>query len=272
MNVIIFTNIKGIFFQRTLGAYQIAHHLRNHNYTVQVIDFTDYFTTEELCKAADKFIDSSTLAVGVSTTFYKGEDSNEFMPADIKRTLDFNEFPENVLETLSYIKSNHTNIKFVAGGARTELLQNNPMIDKVIQGYAEDEMLKYIDFLSGKFKIRTNFNIENLNHKFLAQDVIMPNETLPIEISRGCIFKCTFCAFPLNGKSKMDYLRSPEEIKEELISNYENFGTTNYFLGDDTFNDSTFKLEQLHKIFTSLPFKIKDRKSTRLNSSHQHLL
>lgn len=270
MNVIIFTNIKGIFFQRTLGAYQLAHSLRSNGYTTQVIDFTDYFSTEELISAVEKFIDSDTLAVGVSTTFYKGEDVNEFMPADISRTLDFEEFPENVLKTLEHIRAMHPGIKFVAGGGRTELLQDNPLMDKIIQGYAEDEMLKYVDSISNCSRKRKLFDIEHLDHKFTKNDIILPNETLPIEISRGCIFKCTFCAFPLNGKAKMDYLRDTSMIRDELISNYEQFGTTNYFLGDDTFNDSTHKLEQLHKMISTLPFKIKFTTYLRLDLLHAH--
>ena len=270
MDIIIFTNINGLFFQRTLGAYQVAHFLRVNGYTVQVIDFTDHFTTDELKAVTSKFVTDKTIAIGISTTFYKDEDVNEFMPSDIKKTLDFDTFPDNVLDTLSSIREQFPNIKFVAGGGRTELLQNNPLMDKIIQGYAEDEMLSYVDNLSGKNpKIipifapgSTNapssrlFDIEKLNHKFIEQDIILPKETLPIEISRGCIFKCTFCAFPLNGKAKMDYLRDVELIKEEMISNYEKFGTTNYFIGDDTFNDSTYKLEQLHRMITTLPFKI----------------
>lgn len=270
MNVVIFTNIKGIFFQRTLGAYQIAHFLRANGYTVQVIDFTDYFSTEELISAADKFINADTHVVGISTTFYKGEDVNEFMPQDIKRTLDFEEFPKNVLDTLQHIKDKNPSVKIVAGGGRTELLQDNPLVDKVIQGYAEDEFLKYIDSVTGIDVKREPFSIENLNHKFTEYDVVLPNETLPIEISRGCIFKCTFCAFPLNGKAKMDYLRDVHQIRDEMISNYEQFGTTNYFFGDDTFNDSTYKLEHLHKMISDLPFKINFTTYLRLDLLHAH--
>ena len=103
-----------------------------------------------------------------------------------------------------------------------------------------------------------------LNHK------ILKGETLPIEVSRGCIFKCKFCAFPLNGKSKLDYLRDPILIKEELQYNYEKYGTTHYFLSDDTFNDSTTKVEQIHKVVTSLPFKIKFTTYLRLDLLHAH--
>jgi radical SAM superfamily enzyme YgiQ (UPF0313 family) len=114
------------------------------------------------------------------------------------------------------------------------------------------------------------FSIETLDHRFTEQDCIIKGETLPLEVSRGCIFKCSFCAFPLNGKSKFDYLRDPEQIKDELTHNFEKYGTTNYFLCDDTFNDSTMKIERLHKAITSLPFKIHFTTYLRLDLLNAH--
>ena len=86
---------------------------------------------------------------------------------------------------------------------------------------------------------------------------ILPNEGLPIELARGCIFKCKFCTYPLLGKQKGTYLRDPECIKDELIKMWESTGTTSYYFSDDTFNDDNDKIEALHRVFTSLPFKPK---------------
>ena len=101
-----------------------------------------------------------------------------------------------------------------------------------------------------------SFDITSLDHRFLKNDCILQDEVLPIEISRGCIFKCKFCAFPLNGKKKLDYIRDFDRIRDELIFNYKNYNTTNYFFNDDTLNDSVYKIENLHRIIKSLPFKI----------------
>ena len=60
---------------------------------------------------------------------------------------------------------------------------------------------------------------------------------LPLEVARGCIFKCNFCSFPLNGKGKGEAIRDFSYIRDELIENYELYGIEDYWLTDDTFND-----------------------------------
>lgn len=295
MDVVIFTCVSGIFFQRSIGAYQIANFLRQNGYTVQIIDFTDYFTSEELLTVSEKFITDQTLAVGISTTFYQesNDDKSKFLHNG-KNKFELNEFPENVLTTIANIKLKFPEIKIVAGGAKAESTRNIKYVDTIIHGYAEDKFLQYLNTLPNNknrvsknvvFEITTehqhpkvihteplvkNFSIEQLSHNFSNRDCVLPNETLPLEVSRGCIFKCLFCAFPLNGKSKLDYLRDPVLIKEELIHNYESYGTTNYFLSDDTFNDSTEKIERLHRVITDLPFKINFATYLRLDLLHAH--
>lgn len=295
MDVVIFTCLSGIFFQRSLGAYQLADFLRSNGYTVQVIDFTDHFDEEELLATTKKFVNASTLAIGISTTFYTTDNvKNKFIHNDPTK-FDFLDFPKNIFSVIENIKDEFPNVKVIVGGAKSESAKSVPIVDTVIHGYAEDKMLDYLNGLPNNKKknisksftlhshlldnkpnvikddpIDKTFSIENLNHRFIEQDCILPNETLPLEVSRGCIFKCSFCAFPLNGKSKLDYLRNPDHIKNELIYNYEHYGTTNYFLSDDTFNDSTQKVEQLHKVITSLPFKINFTTYLRLDLLYAH--
>jgi radical SAM superfamily enzyme YgiQ (UPF0313 family) len=48
------------------------------------------------------------------------------------------------------------------------------------------------------------------------------------------------------------------------------FGTTNYMFSDDTFNDSTYKLELLHEVFTTLPFRIQFVAYLRLDLLYAH--
>jgi hypothetical protein len=96
-------------------------------------------------------------------------------------------------------------------------------------------------------------------------------ETLNLEVGRGCRFKCAFCNFPLIGQKNVnDYLKYPTHIRDELLENYERWGTTKYFIVDDTFNDSTEKLEMMAKVMSDLPFKIKFWCYTRIDLLATH--
>jgi hypothetical protein len=279
-DVILLTCLSGKLWQRAIGAYQLANFLRQHNITVQVIDFTDAFTSDELIAAVEKFIGTNTKVLGISSTFYQQEVSE----SDLRDNKNYHRgtigfLPNNIVDTVSTIKNKYPSIKTVVGGGNSNNFINDPLFDTVVHGYAEQAFLEYFTKKNiypkeGSTYIvngdNIKFDIENLRHSWAKNDCILPNETLPIEISRGCIFKCKFCGYPLNGKKKFDYLRSPDMIVEELVSNYEQYGTTNYLFADDTFNDSTYKLEQLHKRITQLPFKINFTTYLRLDLLHSH--
>jgi len=283
-NLIILTNVDGMVWQRSMGGYQVANHCRSNNISCQVIDFTDMFSNKDLYQIVKKFIDNETLAIGISTSFYRKRNKINYIDTDVNQLLNNDPIEENILFLFNKIKYEYPKIKIIAGGANSYLVKDNIVFDAVFHGYSEQSVVDYlIGLKSSKKKIYDkikgvnniegssgHFDITGLKHHWSVQDCILPNETLPIEISRGCIFKCKFCSYPLNGKKKFDYLRDPEHIKEELIKNYETFGTTNYFFTDDTFNDSTFKLERLYKVFSTLSFKIKFVTYLRLDLIHAH--
>jgi radical SAM superfamily enzyme YgiQ (UPF0313 family) len=281
--LVLLTNVSSPIWQRAIGAYQVANHCRNNGISCQVIDFTDLFKVEELKEILCKLISNETLALGVSTTFYHNKNTKgKFISSE----RNFEQIlPTNLRELLESIKLQYPKLKIIGGGANSYHIEGDELFDVVFHGYSEQSVVLYLNSLKNKFpkKIYSkkqnqiivdgkndHFDVSILNHKFDKKDVILPEETLPIEISRGCIFKCNFCSYPLNGKKKFDYIRDPQLIKDELVYNYENFGTTNYFLADDTFNDSTMKLESLHKVITSLPFKIKFVTYLRLDLLNAH--
>lgn len=280
-DVIFLTGISGFEFQRSIGAYRIASHLRLHGYSVQVIDFIDYFDEEELFEILEKLTDKNTLALCVSTTFLKKITTDRMVASTYKQ---LRQMSESIKGVINRYKKKHPSVKILGGGANISWYKHEDIFDTIVTGYGEIAVLEYINSLKHRKKRiypkvnNTNiingdqhlFPVETMNHVWGENDCILPGETLPIEISRGCIFNCKFCSYPLNGKKKFDYLRDPELIKEEMIRNYEMFGTTNYMFSDDTFNDTTYKLEQLHKVFTDLPFDLNFVAYIRLDLLYAH--
>lgn len=271
-NIIILTNTRGSVWQRSIGAYQVAHHCRINGFSAQVIDFTDFFNQDELIKLLDNLYSDHLLCVGISTTFYSALDDNDpLLSSNAGSNLRSKiAFDGNIEGLFQYIKDTYPNVKLIAGGANSWQMIDNHLLDAVFHGYSEESVVKYLAGLRSKKKIiypkkgtreiingdLDFFNIEKLEHRWMPEDVVLEGETLPIEVGRGCIFKCKFCSYPLNGKKKNDYIRDYSLLREELEYNYEKFKTTNYFFTDDTFNDSTEKIKELHKVFTSLSFKI----------------
>jgi len=280
-DVILLTCLSDNIWQRAIGPYQLASHLRQNDISVQIIDFTDHFSTDELLYYINKFVGGNTKIIGVSSTFYQR--SSEHKKERNEKSWLLGEtgiLPNNIREVLISVKEKYPTIKLAVGGGNSCYFEGDQMFDIVVHGYAEEVFLKYLKGKKdlypkiGKTEIINGdiekFDIEHLKHSWAINDLILPNETLPIEISRGCIFKCKFCSYPLNGKKKFDYLRSAELVVEEIVENYEKYGTTNYLFADDTFNDSTYKLEQLHKKITALPFKINFTTYLRLDLLNAH--
>ena len=232
-----------------------------------------YYSIDELISLLKYVITSETQVIGISTTFFV-EYSQRYAMFPSKLY-----FGDKLLRELplliNQIKGQFPNIKLVIGGpaVRTKL-QDSSNVDLFVEGYADQILVDYVLNLKSnkslfftqyhqKKPLLTNASNENFDFRnsvidFHTDDNIFHNETLPLEISRGCIFKCKFCSYPLRGKSIKDnsFIKAENYIYDELISNYDKFGTTNYIFVDDTFNDNIEKLKLLHNTFKKLPFDI----------------
>jgi hypothetical protein len=242
--------------QRNLGPYRIASALEKEGYQSSVIDFTQYFTIQELIKSVSKVLTKNTLWVGFSSTFFWGGQNNKSL------------FPHITFDDLdillNYIRTN-SNAKIVYGGVRSFWASDN-RIDNYILGYADNAVIDYTNKIRKNILVPKEINskdypepsMNNIKTHWWRKDFnILPGEALPLEMARGCIFKCKFCGYSLIGKKKGTYIRDIEEVREDLIRTWEATGCTNYYITDDTFNDDDDKIKMIHKLFTSLPFKIK---------------
>ena len=243
---IIFTGMSDInSIARPAGAVRVRTWLSQNNYDIEIIDYLIHFSELELEILCKNFIKPETIFVGISLTFLVWEGA-------------FN----NVNILLKHIKENYPHVKTIFGGSESDL-SNLYMkyVDNIIWGYAEDAILHYLDFLTGKRSDNLNWipykesllidaeadyksDSSDLTIKWLKDDLLETNY-LPIEISRGCIFRCKFCQYPLLGKKKTDYIRYENNLAEEFRYNWEQWGITNYSFQDDTFNDNIVKLEKV---------------------------
>jgi radical SAM superfamily enzyme YgiQ (UPF0313 family) len=260
---------------RTLGAYRLASSLNDSGYSTFVFDFINEFNTNEIKEILDKHIDNETLWVGFSSSFFWSKTDSNVYHRDLKDKMYWTYYDE-IEKIIKHTKHNK-NVKILYGGSKTPYFMIDENVDYYVLGFADTSILDITDYLAKKKpsiehceqiiineQIRHKVDsfkypepkMDNLStHWWDKKFNILPNESLPMELARGCIFKCKFCNFPLLGKKKGTYLRSADEIKDELIKMYESNGTTTYSITDDTLNDDNDKIEKLHKVFTSLPFK-----------------
>ena len=263
--------------RRYIGPYKIAHWIRKHGYQAQIIDFADKLTKDMLLKLTQKFVNADTAILAVSTTFICSRIYDNGLGKKAR-------MPQHIVDTLREIKSQYPNIKIVVGGYMSDKIPSFNIFDATVMSYTtatEDIFLEYLNYLKkgtpapyGTFTMpnwiaggnkhrmmydrarNPTYNIETDDFKFTTQDCILSGEPLPLDVSRGCIFACKFCQYPHLGKKKLDYIRGMNYLEDEINYNYENFGTTGYYILDDTFNDTEIKVKAFYDMTQRLPFKI----------------
>jgi radical SAM superfamily enzyme YgiQ (UPF0313 family) len=148
----------------------------------------------------------------------------------------------------------------------------NEVVDFVLGGQSDESIIALADHVFYESDIKVSYKKGNCNVvlekeypvenyttsriRYDDRDLVFPGEILPIELARGCIFKCTFCSYSLIGKKVWEFNRAPDLVAEDLLDAYNKFGTTGFMFCDDTYNDSVDKVERLHKEFIKLPFDL----------------
>jgi radical SAM superfamily enzyme YgiQ (UPF0313 family) len=182
---------------------------------------------------------------------------------------------DDIFDLLDCIKQQAPNSKIMVGGARSYLAEDEPYnkkVDYVLSGQSDVSVLALADhvlygsdlkvaYKKGKCNVvlEKEYPVENYTTSRIIyedNDLIFDNEILPIELARGCIFKCSFCSYSLIGKKVWEFNRAPDLVAADLVDAYNKFGSTGFMFCDDTYNDSVDKVESLHKEFVKLPFEL----------------
>lgn len=276
---------------RNYGAYRLASHIREHGYSCLVINFASAIDGKIYNEILESTMGEETYMVGFSTTFMPmripGTPPSTEVPGRSRRDSDIIRFDTESMYSkrlvdefansrpepwLNRIIDINPKTKIVFGGSGIGFYTDFIKVDNFVYGLSETMIIDYLDSITGRSKKRLFNKILDYDYKaqsplwdfrtskttYTNYDFITSNETLSLEVARGCRFKCTYCSYPLIGQKNIDdYLKFKEVLKEELLENYNHWGTTQYYIMDDTFNDSTEKLLMFKEVVDSLPFRIK---------------
>jgi anaerobic magnesium-protoporphyrin IX monomethyl ester cyclase len=242
---------------RPLGPYRLRTALAKQGFRAEVIDYAWAINLAELLTVLDSFVSEETLIIGISNIWFttSKEKNNKLFNAWFTQ------------EFFEIVKARWPWIKIVIGGTKTALVQGAELLkdpaDWWLSGFSDislPELLKHLQGNNPDLQYRTdsqgckiidsnaNYRVDNMDD---LETVLEPSDRffnyqpVSLEVSRGCIFTCSFCTHPFLGKKSYEYIRTPENLAVELKRNYELFGTTRYIITDDTFNDSMEKLERV---------------------------
>jgi radical SAM superfamily enzyme YgiQ (UPF0313 family) len=283
-NVIFFSDTSSAAqFGRSYGTHKLATELRKQGHTVLCVNFCNTLTFEMYEKILDLAVGPETYFIGFSTTWFIFRDI-EMASNVAKHSMAREYYPDRhpwFLEGLSWnfiqdttpfaqaIKKRNPNTKIILGGPKINEYKDDPNIDYLFDGYAESMLLDFAASISKKGPRRI-FNrvidydkssesiFQSSYVEYTEDDIMMENEVVNIEFSRGCVFSCSFCNYPLIGKKNLaDHLKYKETLRTELMNNYTKWGITKYNIVDDTFNDTVYKLQLIKEVIDTLPFKPK---------------
>lgn len=280
-NVVLFsdTSRSGMWL-RGIGPYVLATYLRQQGYTVEVIDFISGLDWEDFCRVCDRFIGDDTKIIGISTTWIEPPMRyvNDLPNVGIKNINDFYHRETHRIyydsfswaltsntagRFLDYAKARAPRARLVIGGARAVEFMDIIPSDHVMLGYSENQFLELLKgrrifgrIINHDPKAESGpFEFSRAQTVYEDSDCMLEGEVLPIEVGRGCIFRCSYCAFPLNGKDKLSHTKPADQISEEMIRNWQRWRVRDYLISDDTFNDSIDKLRIMRDMVKTLPFQ-----------------
>jgi radical SAM superfamily enzyme YgiQ (UPF0313 family) len=249
---------------------------------VLVVDFANYINLERFKTITNLAIGKNTLFVGFCTTWFPYQlPTGEYSILEPSKPHNHpKESGDNSLPVIfgkyqtgpwfDHIRSINSKTKIILGGSKTYLYLTMQGVDNFFIGHAETMIIDYANSLSGKSSKRIFNKIIDYDKKaqdpkwdfrksridYTHESFILSSETLLLEVGRGCRFNCKFCSYPLIGQKNIkDYLKFEECLYNELIENYQRWGVWKYTIVDDTFNDSTEKLEMVKRVVDRLPFK-----------------
>lgn len=269
MSQIVFFGSSPPMTGRPLGMYRLAAHLRQQGFSAKCLWIWDNVTESIWYKIMQQHVNSGTLVVAVSATVMFRDQ------ADGQRNF-FGISDQEFRSRCQAIKTWSPNCKIVVGGAQVQYsdrawLKTFDCVDYFAMGQGESLLTYLMQSISQRQRprlpdITKPYVVNDHSHPYQdfnesitlwhPEDAVRYREPLPLELARGCIFRCSFCSYDLTGKKPEDFVRQKKLVEQEILSNYQQFGTDTYYVSDDLLNESDYKIDILYDIAQSLPFRL----------------
>jgi radical SAM superfamily enzyme YgiQ (UPF0313 family) len=142
-----------------------------------------------------------------------------------------------VQETIEIIRSVFPQTPIVLGGIYTRLCpehaKNNSGADHVADGPADKNLFSLVRRFTG-YSVTAACDPEHLDgYPYPALDLQTMLNYVPLLTSRGCPFRCAYCASCFLEPKRL--LRSPEAVIEEIGYWQKTYGLSDFVLYDDAF-------------------------------------
>lgn len=228
------------------GPLYVATIAKQMGITTKVLPFVNELSAAEIELFIRKNCSNDTI-IGISTTFIKREG-----------------FLDSILAFIEVAKS-VGDFRFVVGGAGI-VSQKDRFPENTIFLEGQNREQEIISLFKTLFPNSIEFEFDFTEFAIdysIISGVVPKGIPLHLEVSRGCLFDCSFCHYPLRRtKSKF---KSATQIKKEVETFFGLFGTTEVILLCNTFNDNEEKVKTVQEAFNQLPFKPRCFAYTRLD-------
>jgi len=153
--------------------------------------------------------------------------------------------------TVTKIKKRFPDAFYILGGIIPTLIGENfagyMEFNKIIYGYGEEKILKHLKMLGCKIKDHPDLSIlENIPYPDF--DILGTKKYLPLMTSRGCPFRCSYCASHLLNKKFLQ--RDADDIYDEIEYMVDKFDTKHFIIFDDAFLIN--KEKRFFKVFSKV--------------------
>ena len=244
------------FWAKPLGLLTLAALLRTHGLSVSYIDCLDrfhprapardpsvrygrgpYLKTRIAKPRGLKDVQRTFSRYGIKPRWFE-EDLQALPPPDlILITSLMTYWYSGVQETIAILHALFPGTAIILGGIYASLCDKHASktsgADEIVSGPAEDALLDLVARYT-QFTTTPRFNPQELDsYPYPALDLQNRVNYVPLLTSRGCPFKCTYCASHFLNPIQM--WRSPDAVLEEIKFWYRSYQVKDFVLYDDAF-------------------------------------